>query len=132
MPTTGSYAHDSESCSESSARRAPCGTVQNQEMDIATEHDAEQHRFILRAGVDIAAFSEYFDTDGARNFFHTVTFPHHRGRSYAAVLTEYALDQTAYAGLGVVPTCWFVREFIETNIERYGHLTETDPPSDAP
>ncbi|MGA9872258.1 MAG: GNAT family N-acetyltransferase [Rhodococcus sp. (in: high G+C Gram-positive bacteria)] len=97
-------------------------------MDISTDHEPESHRFVLRLGTDIAAYSEYFDADTVRNFYHTVTLPEHRGRGYAAVLTERALDDTARDGMTVHPSCWFVREFIETNADRYGVLLTSDEP----
>ncbi|MDJ0395777.1 GNAT family N-acetyltransferase [Rhodococcus sp. G-MC3] len=91
-------------------------------MEIRVEHQAEHHRFVLFVGLTEAAFSEYFDADTKRNFYHTVTLPQYRGRGLAAVLTEYALDDTRARGMTVVPACWFVNEFIETNAEKYANL----------
>ena len=99
-------------------------------MEIRTEHDAAQHRFVLYVGEEIAAISEYFETEDQRTFFHTTTFPQYRGRGLAAVLTEYALDDARASGMTVVPSCWFVREFIETNSVKYGSLlTSAEPPA---
>lgn len=102
--------------------------MHNRGMDLTTEHQADHNRFVLRAGVEVAAYAEYFDTDGVRNFFHTVTLPQYRGRGFAAVLTEFALDDTRVRGLSVEPSCWFVREFIETNAAKYGDLVTSDEP----
>lgn len=99
-------------------------------MKIRTEHDSANNRFVLYIGANSAVVSEYFQNDRERTFYHTVTAPQYRGRGLAAVLTEYALDDTRAQGLSVVPSCWFVREFIETNSDRYaGLLTSAEPPS---
>jgi predicted GNAT family acetyltransferase len=91
-------------------------------MQPRIENRAEQSRFELSIGTEVASFSEYHDADGTRTFFHTVTSPAYRGRGLAAVLTEFALDDARAKGLTVVPSCWFVHEFIETNRDRYGDL----------
>jgi len=45
-------------------------------------------------------------------FHHTLTPPQHRGNGYAAELIGRALDDVRAAGRKVVPTCWFVDEFV--------------------
>lgn len=91
-------------------------------MNVRAEHDAERSRFVLYSDTEVAAVSEYFDVGDTRNFFHTVTLPQYRGRGYAAVLTEYALNDTRSHELFVQPSCWFVHEFIETNADNFGDL----------
>nr|WP_296779976.1 GNAT family N-acetyltransferase [Rhodococcus sp. (in: high G+C Gram-positive bacteria)] len=99
-------------------------------METRVEHQPEQHRFVLYLGLTIAAVSEYFDVDSERNFYHTVTLPQYRGRGFAAVLTERALDDTREQGMTVMPSCWFVSEFIETNADRYASMiTPAGPPA---
>lgn len=102
------------------------------DMEIRTEHEPDRHRFVLYVGTEAAATSEYFDNATERNFYHTVTIPKYRGRGLAAVLTETALDDTRRQGLTVVPSCWFVREFIDTNPDTYGDLLTSPAPPDAP
>ena len=97
-------------------------------MDARAEHDAERSRFVLYSDTELAAVSEYFDVGDTRNFFHTVTLPQYRGRGYAAALTEYALNDTRSRRLLVQPSCWFVREFIESNPDEFGDLL-TSPES---
>lgn len=103
--------------------------MHNRCVEIRTAHDAARHRFVLYVSEQVAAISEYFETKEQRTFFHTVTFPQYRGRGLAAVLTEYALDDTRTSGMTVVPSCWFVREFIETNTVEYGSLLTSAEPS---
>jgi predicted GNAT family acetyltransferase len=52
---------------------------------------------------------------------HTVIDPTRRGQGLAAVLVAEALDDIRSSGRTVVPTCWYVAEFIEAHPE-YGDL----------
>lgn len=62
--------------------------------------------------------------DGDRIVFpHTVIEPAHRGQGLGEVLVRGALDDVRSSGREVVPTCWFVREFIEANDEYAELLT---------
>ena len=51
-----------------------------------------------------------------RDFNHTLTYPQYRGHGIAAQVVEFALTDTV-EGLAVVPTCWYVDEFIGRNRE---------------
>ena len=44
---------------------------------------------------------------------HTEIDPAQRGRGRGAVLVQGALDDVRAQGRTVVPTCWFVREYID-------------------
>lgn len=44
---------------------------------------------------------------------HTVIDPSRRGQGLGAVLVQGALDDIRAAGRTVVPSCWYVREYIE-------------------
>jgi predicted GNAT family acetyltransferase len=46
---------------------------------------------------------------------HTVIEPARRGQGLGAVLIRHVLDDLRSKGKTVVPACWFVAEFIETN-----------------
>ena len=88
-------------------------------------HDATASRYELVIDGTVASFADYTDRgDGVRVFPHTVTDPAFRGRGLAAEVVRFALDDTATAGLKVVPSCWFVAEFIDANPD-YAHLLTT-------
>lgn len=91
-------------------------------MTVSVEQRPDEHRFEIYDDAELVGFSDYADADGVRNFHHTVTLPQFRGRGYAAVLTEHALDDTRAEGLHVQPSCWFVREFIDAAGDRYKDL----------
>jgi predicted GNAT family acetyltransferase len=48
---------------------------------------------------------------------HTVIDPDRRGQGLGAVLVKGVLDDARSRGLDVVPTCWYVREYIEQHPE---------------
>ena len=77
-------------------------------------HNAEQHRFELDTSAGIA-IAEYRLTPGVMRFFHTEVPLMLRGRGIGARLVQGALEEARRAGVKVVPSCWFVREFIDRN-----------------
>ncbi|MBY6366434.1 GNAT family N-acetyltransferase [Rhodococcoides corynebacterioides] len=81
------------------------------------EHHTDRQRFEILVGDEVAGYAEYRPTAGERDFDHTVTLPQFRGRGLAAVLVREALDDTRSAGLRVVPSCSYVRHFVDTNPE---------------
>ncbi len=93
-------------------------------MTVTIDHDTAHRRFEIYVDSELAGYSEYLEQDGVRTFHHTVTFPQFRGRGLAATLTEHALNDTSTQGFRVVPTCWFVRDFIDAAGDRYADLVE--------
>lgn len=87
-----------------------------------TVHKAEDRsRYELVLDGDVVGVADYHD-DGTRVVLpHTVIDPHMRGRGLGDVLVAGALDDLKNQGRRVVPTCWFVAEFIERNAD-YGDL----------
>ncbi len=76
-------------------------------------HDEAQRRFTLdRDGQ--ASYLVYRRLDDATvAFVHTYTPPALRGRGTAARVVEHALQWAEAEGLKVVPSCWFVAEYVE-------------------
>jgi uncharacterized protein len=80
-------------------------------------HELDRDRYELTVDGEVLAVAEYRD-DGERVVMHhTYTEPRHRGQGYAAQLVEGALDDLRARGRSVVPTCWFVAEFIDGHPE---------------
>jgi predicted GNAT family acetyltransferase len=46
---------------------------------------------------------------------HTFTVPEFRGRGLAAVVVQAALDDLLVESARLVPSCWFVAEFIDAH-----------------
>lgn len=86
-------------------------------MATTVEHHPERSRFEIAIDGELAGYAEYADRSGVRDFNHTLTLPQFRGRGLAAEVVRHALDATRAEQLKVVPTCWFVDEFIAGNPE---------------
>jgi predicted GNAT family acetyltransferase len=60
-------------------------------------------------------------TGDAVEYLHSETPPELRGRGYAGALAKFGLDRDQAAGRKVIPTCPFVKTYIERHPE-YGAL----------
>ncbi len=90
---------------------------------MATEvrNAEDKSRYELLIDGKLAGIADY-RIEGDRIVFpHTEIDPSRRGQGLGAVLVRGALDDVRGSGRQVVPTCWFVREFIDAN-EKYADL----------
>ena len=83
-------------------------------------HDGE-HRYELLVGDDLAAYVSLHGTGTTVELPHTYTTPAFRGRGFAAQVVHFALEDLSARGQTVVPSCWFVAEYIEAHPE-FQHL----------
>jgi predicted GNAT family acetyltransferase len=86
-------------------------------MDFEVKHDERESKYY--AVIDgLEAVCEYGAAgDGRLNFFHTYVPPELRGRGVADELVRHALDDVLARGLKVIPSCWFVRVYIDRHDE---------------
>jgi len=75
--------------------------------------NAEQHRYEILDGADVGAFLDYRRDGAVANFLHTETLEGHAGRGLGSQLVRGALDDARNRGWQVIPTCPFVRKYIE-------------------
>ena len=87
-------------------------------------HQPDHDRYELVADGEVLAVADYRDDGSTVVMHHTYTEPRHRGNGYAAVLVEGALDDLRARGRTIVPTCWFVAEFVDAHPE-YRDLVAT-------
>lgn len=82
-------------------------------MELEVKHDEKAGKYYaLIDGKE--AMCEYGQAgDGTLNFWHTYVPPELRGRGIADELVRLALDDVLARGLKVVPSCWFVRLYID-------------------
>jgi uncharacterized protein len=80
-------------------------------------HNDEASRYELYVGGELASLADYRQRDGTLVMHHTETRDAYRGRGLAAVLVRGALEDIRERDLKVVPSCWFVADFIEANPE---------------
>lgn len=85
-------------------------------MELEVKHDEKAGKYYaLIDGHE--AVCEYgpadSGTNGTLNFWHTYVPPELRGRGIADELVRQALEDVLARGLKVIPSCWFVRVYIE-------------------
>ena len=74
----------------------------------------ERGRFELRRGDEVLGFADYRSIgDDVVEMPHTVISPEHRGKGLGDVLVEGAVRQLHHRDVGIVPTCWFVADYLE-------------------
>ena len=75
--------------------------------------NTERHRFEITADGKHAGFAEYVLTEGRIELTHTVVDDAFEGKGIGGTLVKAALDSARDRGLAVVPTCPFVRSYVE-------------------
>jgi predicted GNAT family acetyltransferase len=87
--------------------------AEEETMDLEVKHDEKAGKYY--AVVDgLESVCEYGPRgDGVLNFFHTYVPSELRGRGIADELVRHALDDALARGYKVVPSCWFVRVYID-------------------
>jgi uncharacterized protein len=84
---------------------------------VRVARNDEANRYELYVDGELASFADYRRTGSTLDVHHTETRDGYRGRGLAAELVRGALDDVRDRKLTVVPSCWFVADFIEANPE---------------
>ncbi len=84
---------------------------------LDVQHDEATQRYELRRSGDTIGILEYRRDESVLDVFETRIFPEVRGQGLGGVLVRDALRDMREHGYTVVPSCWFVRSFIEANDE---------------
>jgi uncharacterized protein len=81
-------------------------------------HAPGRSRYELFVDGELVGVADYrLSRDGVATFPHTEIDGQRRGRGLGAVLVRAALDAERAAGHTIVPSCWYVAEFIDDNPE---------------
>jgi predicted GNAT family acetyltransferase len=91
--------------------------------DPTVELHPQRSRYEVKVDGATAGYLEFEDDGRVRTFTHTVTQPAMRGRGLAAVVVRRGLDDARADGRRVVPQCWYVAQFIDSNPEYADLLT---------
>ena len=83
--------------------------------------NGELNRYELLVGERVIGIADYRRVDGTLVLPHTEIEPNERGRGWGDVLVGAALDDIRRQGLRIVPSCWFVADFVKLHPE-YGDL----------
>jgi predicted GNAT family acetyltransferase len=82
-------------------------------MQIQVQHDEKARKYfaIVDGKESVCEYGEAGDR--TLNFWHTYVPPQLRGKGIADELVRVALDDVMEKGLKVIPSCWFVRVYID-------------------
>jgi len=82
-------------------------------MSAEIVHDEARGRFTHERDGHTSYLAYRRLDEGTVDFVSTFTPPELRGRGIAARIVKRALEWADAGGLKVVPTCWFVAEYVE-------------------
>jgi predicted GNAT family acetyltransferase len=86
-------------------------------MDATVRNAEDRSRYELVVDGDVIAVADYHDRGDVVVMPHTEVAHQQRGQGYGALVVQGALDDLRAKGKRVVPACWYVREFIDSNRE---------------
>jgi predicted GNAT family acetyltransferase len=81
---------------------------------VVTRND-DARRYEIRVDGEQVGIADYVVDGDLVVMPHTVIDPSRRGQGLAAVLVAAALDDIRSSGRRVVPSCWYVAEFIDAH-----------------
>lgn len=81
-------------------------------MTIEVTDDVDAGRYEVRVDGELAGFADRTVRDGLMVLPHTVVDRRFRGNGLAAHLVRRALADARTQGLGVIPSCWYVAQYI--------------------
>ncbi|WP_460477101.1 GNAT family N-acetyltransferase [Brachybacterium huguangmaarense] len=81
--------------------------------DIEVVDNTERHRFEAMIDGELAGFTQYDDRGDAVEFPHTVVADRHEGQGVGSTVVRHALDAMREQGKKVIPTCSFVKGWID-------------------
>ena len=80
-------------------------------------HNEEQQRYELLLGGEVMTYAGYEWRGEVLVLPHTVTDPAARGQGLAGELVTHVLDLARTNGWTVVPSCWYIGQFIDQHPE---------------
>ena len=79
--------------------------------------DDARHRYELIVDGRIVGIADFTIAGSTMVLPHTEIDPERRGQGLGAVLVKGVLDDARARGIDVIPTCWYVREYIAEHPE---------------
>jgi uncharacterized protein len=86
-------------------------------MDVTIRNNEGRSRYEVLDGGAVIAVADYRIAGAHVVMPHTHVDPARRGQGLAAHLVRHALDDVRAAGRSVIPTCWYVSQFIDEHPE---------------
>lgn len=79
------------------------------------QHNEAASRYEILVDGELAGIADYTIRGDAVVFPHTEIDPSRRGEGLGAILVQGALDDVRPTGRKIVPSCWYVAQFVEEN-----------------
>lgn len=86
-------------------------------MDTAVQDNADQSRYELLVGDVVAGLVEYCDRDDHVELVHTELDPSYEGEGLGSQLAQAVLDNLRNRERAVIPSCGFIRGYIQRHPE---------------
>lgn len=84
---------------------------------MSVEHDRTSRRFTLAASSGTAVLAYAPAGSGVLELYSTYVPPADRGRGIGARLVQAAIEYARSEGLRVIPTCWYVAQWLRHHPE---------------
>ncbi|MCJ7554139.1 MAG: N-acetyltransferase [Ignavibacteriaceae bacterium] len=79
-------------------------------------NDKNENRFVLNVDGN-EVYVLYAESKNFLELYSTFTPPTHRGKGFAEKVVRSAFDYAIKKNLSVIPTCWYVKKFVDNNSE---------------
>src|SRR5215213_7070170 len=79
----------------------------------------DEQRYQGTVDGDVAGSIEYVVKHGRLALIHTEVLPEYEGKGVGSGLVRFAIADARRRGLGVIPTCPFVRSYVESHPETH-------------
>jgi uncharacterized protein len=82
-----------------------------EQLDV--RHDENDHKYYALVDGRESVVQYHPAGEGILNFWHTFVPPEQRGTGIAEELVKQALEDVLRRGYRVIPSCWYVRVYID-------------------
>jgi uncharacterized protein len=84
---------------------------------MTVEHDRDSHRFTVEVSSGTAVLHYVPAGTGVLELYSTYVPPLDRGNGVASRLVEAAVEYARHEGLRIIPSCWYVAQWIHQHPE---------------